>query len=174
MSESDVLNTISYPRDLFRYLGEKDIEQDQRLCVYFCPYKKKYRSVFEKAVSPACVDIQINPICLDRISAPGNIMNEILKAIFIAGIVVVDISERNANVMYELGLCHGLKRIHEVVILSREPLDKLPFDITGVRCFEYTSSKKGLEELSDKLKVVFREVIEKRNSVLQYGGLGHE
>jgi hypothetical protein len=48
-----------------------------------------------------------------------------------AEVIIADVSQLNASVLYVLGLCHGLRRAP--LMLAREPVE-LPFDLSALRC----------------------------------------
>jgi len=54
-----------------------------------------------------------------------------------ADLVVCDVSIHNANVFYELGIRHGLRRSHTVLIKGQPLADAPPFDILTDRYLAY-------------------------------------
>ncbi len=71
-------------------------------------------------------------------------MFEIFDDILRARCVIADLTGNNPNVFYELGVAHALKP--NVVLLKRAG-SSVPFDLNGIRHFEYEDSFKGISEL---------------------------
>lgn len=68
---------------------------------------------------------------------PGNIREDIFALILEADLVVCDISVLNANVFYELGIRHALRKRRTVQIKVRQSSDATPFDVQTDRYLTY-------------------------------------
>lgn len=66
----------------------------------------------------------------DERKSTGNILSHIVREMLTARLVLANISSRNPNVMYELGIAHSFGK--QVVLLSNTE-SELPFDIQGNR-----------------------------------------
>jgi len=73
---------------------------------------------------------------VDR-NVAGSITAAILQSIATSDICIVDITGRNANVFFELGIRYSLR--HRVTILLRQSGTEIPFDIRGYKCLTYDS-----------------------------------
>lgn len=80
----------------------------------------------------------------DEKAAQGDIFPHLLRLMVSARIVVANISGRNPNVFYELGIAHALNK--RVILLAQSGTD-VPFDIQSKRIVFY----KNLDELKEKL-----------------------
>jgi hypothetical protein len=79
----------------------------------------------------------------------SEIMEDIWQGICEAHVVIADITGRNPNVYYELGLAHTLgKRF----ILMTQDVTDVPFDLKRFRCVVYEDNVEGFEELSNSLE----------------------
>ncbi|MFJ7284663.1 hypothetical protein [Pseudomonas sp. NPDC099000] len=78
----------------------------------------------------------------DEKASGGDIFNQILKAIVSARVVVANITGRNPNVFYELGIAHALNK---PVILICEQGNDVPFDLQSKRIvfFDTAEELKG-------------------------------
>lgn len=72
-------------------------------------------------------------------NASGCITKSILKNIAIADICIVDITGRNSNVFFELGIRYSIR--NKITILLRQENTDIPFDIHGYRCLTYECFK---------------------------------
>jgi len=67
-------------------------------------------------------------------SAPHPIIMDIQRAIAEADVILCDMSGRNPNVFYELGLAHA---IGKPVVLVSDNLSDVPFDLRHIRIITY-------------------------------------
>ncbi len=76
----------------------------------------------------------------------GHILEDILSGIAEAEIVIADLTDRNPNVFYELGIVHMVKEPDRVILLSQD-IEFVPFDLRGLRTIIYANTPDGLREL---------------------------
>ena len=165
-----IYKSLIYPLDLHKYLSKTEVEQDQRMCLVFSPFNKDSDQVLRDAIKPAVLECGLWVHRIDNKKLSGDIVNEILRALYVSGQVVIDISSYNANVMYELGLAHCFKRIHEVILIWKgKPNEiRLPFDISSKRVFTYEMKPSSLTKLKDTLVECFKEIQELRSIAFKY------
>jgi hypothetical protein len=85
------------------------------------------------------------------------IIQNIFSLIYRSAIVVVDVTERNANVMYEMGIAHTLGR--EVIPISQS-VEDLPFDFSHHVVVKYQKDADGSHyTLQEKLAKIFNQVM---------------
>src|SRR5258708_1092878 len=72
------------------------------------------------------------------------VMDDIHQNIESAALVIADLTGRNPNVFYEIGIAHALKK--EVLMLAQSE-DDVPFDLRHRRILLYTNTPKGCKEL---------------------------
>jgi hypothetical protein len=95
---------------------------------------------------------------VDDIYTPTHITKDISNLLVESGVVIVDITGRNPNVMYELGLSHAIGRTTILIAQDITGAAALPFDIKDLRTFSYLNNKEGLEDLSVKLSRCFEAI----------------
>ncbi len=88
-------------------------------------------------IDPALKRLGINGRTTMEILRTGNIRTDMFQALLVADIVIADVSIHNANVFYELGLRHALRRAATVMIRGREGGDKVVFDLFTDRYITY-------------------------------------
>lgn len=92
----------------------------------------------------------------DIFDGNDDILSGILKGIKTASILVADISRKNPNVFYELGLANALKK-PVIMICSKQSKDQdytwgYPFDISGKMIFTYDQSNYiDMKNIADKV-----------------------
>jgi hypothetical protein len=97
--------------------------------------KGHFNRVYDYLIKPACVRAGYQPIRADDSKASHMIMFDILKKIMECDMAICDLSSKNANVFYELGLRQAFNK---KTILITDGRDKAPFDISGFRYVPYT------------------------------------
>ncbi len=91
----------------------------------------------------------------DNLFGP-DVMQDIYESIAIARIVIADITNRNANVFYELGMAHTLGK--DVIILA-QGTEHIPFDLQRFRHCIYTNDGPGYEKLDQYLPNAIRSIL---------------
>ncbi len=85
----------------------------------------------------------------DDIEEAGAIHTDMFKSILEADVAVVDITSNNPNVFYELGVRHAVREC--VTVLVGHNLDKMPFNIQGLRAIPYDPARVDSFEATKKL-----------------------
>lgn len=84
-------------------------------------------------------DLKIECIRCDKINEPGLIHRDMILNIYDADVAIVDITTTNANVFYELGVRHALKK--GVTVVVRRSGTQIPFNIRDLRVIDYDPGK---------------------------------
>lgn len=74
-----------------------------------------------------------------------NILADIIMPIYNADIVLADLTGLNPNVMYELGIAHSFNK--KTIVITRDNLSTLPFDLKQYRAKDYSTHFKKFNEL---------------------------
>ena len=114
--------------------------------------------VYEHLIKPACEAAGFNAIRADKNNKSNYIVVDILKQIINSDIAICDLSARNSNVFFELGLrqAFNLK-----TVLIKDQKTPRSFDISGLRCIDYSETlrvddvKKNVEQISKSLKETY-------------------
>ncbi|UCE74908.1 MAG: hypothetical protein JSV56_04190 [Methanomassiliicoccales archaeon] len=133
---------------------EKEVAEG-KFAFVLMPFRKKYAIVYTDVIKPA-VENQ-NYICkrADDFFTPNKIMDDIERAIRDAAFIIADLTGKNPNVFYEVGMSHILKK---KVILLAQSLDDVPFDLLHWRHIRYNTSKEGLIGLRRKLEKTIKTI----------------
>lgn len=84
-----------------------------------------------------------------------NIMESVWTSINQAAFIIADLSDKNPNVFYELGICHTLGK--PVITLCDEESykndynEKLPFDINSINTIFYKNTGAGPTKLVNEI-----------------------
>jgi hypothetical protein len=116
------------------------------------PFDDSFKPVF-RAIVTALKDPRVNFSCTraDDVFGGRHIIEDILKGIGRAEVIIADVSAKNPNVFYELGIAHMVKDMNNVIILTQS-MEDVPFDLRHLRCLIYTQSPGGLKKLRGEIK----------------------
>lgn len=141
---------MDYPRDYT--LSNWDINIDTAFVIM--PIKEEF-NLSLGLIYEVCDSLGIRAQRADDIEGQNIIMSNILDGIAKSEIVIVDISENNPNVFYELGIAHTLRTRNSVIIISREKdlSRSTPFDIRHWSILHYSDNNNHLfkAKLKDKI-----------------------
>lgn len=118
------------------------------LCFCVMPFGGELQAVYEFVIKPFVEKIGMKCLRADEIYGSRPIMDDVWRGIQRAEIVIADLTGRNPNVMYELGLCHVLWK---KVILITQKVEDVPFDLKGYRLIPYEPSIGGAKRLEESL-----------------------
>ena len=104
--------------------------------------------VYDLAVAPALWENGINVVGAIRAFDSDSDLRDVARWIATAEVVLADVSSGATDLMYTLGLCHGLGRCPLLLVRATA---RLPFDLRTLRHFEYDESPQGLAALREQL-----------------------
>lgn len=113
-----------------------------------------FKRVYEHLIRPACESANLKPVRADDVKSANHIILDILQRIVTADLVICDLSSRNANVMYELGVRQAFNL---PVVLIKDQRTERVFDIQGLRTVDYDeklrvdSVSKDIENLREAI-----------------------
>lgn len=104
-------------------------------CFVMQPFAAPLGDYYEKIYKVAIEKAGLRAIRADaEIFATGKIMDQVWQGINSAKVLVAELTTRNPNVFYELGLAHALRK--PVVLVSAKEED-VPFDLQHIRVIYY-------------------------------------
>ncbi len=109
------------------------------------PYGTFYREVIQQRAKAAGFDV----VRIDEKAGPGVIFQDIQREIEDSDVVIAEVTPANANVFYELGYAHALKK--PTILLAQRGAE-LPFDIRSFRVVFYNDTIGGKAEVERNLQ----------------------
>lgn len=88
-----------------------------------------------------------------------NILADIITPIYNSEIVLADLTGLNPNVMYELGIAHSFNK--KTIIITRDNLNTLPFDLKQYRAKNYSTHFKKFYDLIEYLNKNLHGAVDK-------------
>ena len=104
-------------------------------CFVMMPFAEPLGGYYATVYQPAIEKAKLKAVRADTdIFGTGKIIDQIWAGIQSARVLVAELTGRNPNVLYELGLAHALRK--PVVLVSSNE-DDVPFDVRHVRVIYY-------------------------------------
>lgn len=119
---------------------------NSKLCFVVMPFNSDdLNDIYEYFLKPA-IENNCGLKCVrgDDVFGSNIIMEDIRKSIENARLIVADLTDRNSNVFYEVGIAHALNK--DVLLLSQS-LNDIPFDLRHRRVLIYNNTPKGCKKL---------------------------
>ena len=134
-----------------------------RTCFVIMPFsttescsEQDWTHIFENVLKPSIEGAGLDYECRRSVATRGNIVGAILRDLNDSHVVLADLTDRNANVFYELGVRHALKD-RSILIAQRQ--DDIPFDLQAYAYHVYDwRTPEGIEALAHKLKQLLAEI----------------
>jgi hypothetical protein len=120
------------------------------------PFRRELDRVYQ-AVKAGANEAGFGCVRADEITQPGAILVQVMQGIHESEAVVADLSGRNPNVFYELGMAHVRK---EKVVLLAQDVDEVPFDLRPFRLLVYENSAAGRRRLAADLETLLASMKE--------------
>ncbi len=137
-----------YPKDFF---DASELQPKSGTCFLVMPFAKEFDTVSNSIKRVVEGELGIACLRTDELLGGGNIIEDILRGLATSELVIVDVTGRNPNVFYELGIAHMCKPVEKVILLSQE-IESIPFDLRPFRHIVYRTSAQGLRVLSTSLR----------------------
>ncbi|MBN8491702.1 MAG: hypothetical protein J0M00_09800 [Burkholderiales bacterium] len=127
------------------------------LCFVIMPLNEELEEIYERVLKPVVSSEPVLMQCVrgDEVFSNKPIMGDVWESIQKAEIIIADLTGKNPNVMYELGLAHALWK---KVILIAQSVDDLPFDLRHLRTIIYRHTLRGTEKLAADLATAIVEL----------------
>lgn len=121
------------------------------LCFVLMPFGKKpagggsfidFDAVYSELIAPAIENAELEPLRADEEMAGGIIHKPMYERLILCNYAVADLTTANANVFYELGMRHAVRRKSTVLMFAKDA-GQLPFDVVSLRALPYSLGKDG-------------------------------
>ncbi|WP_010321655.1 hypothetical protein [Marinobacterium stanieri] len=141
-------------KETFKKLEKSAKVKSDDSCFVMMPFRDPYGSYYDKIYKPAIEKAGLKSIRADDdIFGTGKIIDQIWSGINDAKVLIAELTTRNPNVFYELGLAHALEK--PVVLVSSNE-DDVPFDLNHIRVIYYDVTdpfwgQKLIEKVSENI-----------------------
>lgn len=152
-------------------------EKEEVKCFVIMPISNQYgyddghfTLVYEDIIKPAIQANNMKPIRADETKNTNLIQLDILKKIIETPIAICDMSSKNPNVFYELGMRQAFNM---PTVLIKDEETSAPFDISGLRYITYNKNMKHREVKSavEELTKCINETYSKKDDKSEINSL---
>jgi hypothetical protein len=113
---------------------ERRIREFLDTCFVMMPFGNWFDRYYQEIYVPAIKDAGLEPVRADELFSTGSVVEQIWEQITKSRILLADLTDKNANVFYELGLAHAAKK---PVVFTSARVDDVPFDLRHLRVIVY-------------------------------------
>lgn len=128
--------------------------------------KGHFLHIFRDVFSPACKAAGYRAVRADEVKETNLIHLDVLQRLINSPMVLCDLSSRNPNVLFELGLRQAFDK---PVVLVQETDTPRIFDISPLRVTEYRRARIYHEVIEDQLKIAGAITATTRNDISKDG-----
>jgi hypothetical protein len=115
-------------------------------------------TAYEHCIRRVCEQFNLEIRRADEVFTTNPVYDDILREIREASVIIADISTKNPNVYYELGISHILKQ-SQTIMITHQNFDTLPFDISHFRILRYDDSIAGSRSFEKQLTMTLKEIL---------------
>lgn len=131
----------------------------QAICFVMAPFGGWNDRYYDEVYKPAVQAAGLVPKRADDLYRPSAIVHDIWAYVRKSQVMLADVTGKNPNVFYELGLAHALGK--PVVIVTRS-MEDVPFDLRALRVIQYdVQDPEWSELLNEKITKSLNEVLDK-------------
>lgn len=128
-------------------------------CFVMMPFGDWSDRYYQDIYVPAIREAGFEPIRADELFSTGSVVEQIWEQVQKATVLLADLTGRNANVFYELGLAHAARK---PVVFAAPQVEDVPFDLRHLRVIIYEVrepewSTKLRTSVTDYLKNAFKD-----------------
>lgn len=103
-------------------------------CFVMMPFGEWYDVYYKEIYVPAIKEAGFEPVRADELFSSGSVVEQIWEQIDKAKVLLADLTGKNPNVFYELGLAHADRK---PVVFTSGILEDVPFDLRHLRVIIY-------------------------------------
>lgn len=103
-------------------------------CFVMMPFGKWFDRYYQEIYVAAIKDAGFEPVRADELFSAGSVVEQIWEQIAKSTVLLADLTDKNPNVFYELGLAHAARR---PVVFTTANVEDVPFDLRHLRVIPY-------------------------------------
>jgi hypothetical protein len=103
-------------------------------CFVMMPFGAWFDRYYQEIYVPAIKEAGFEPVRADELFTTGSVVEQIWEQIEKAKLLLADLSGKNPNVFYELGLSHAARK---PVVFTASAVEDVPFDLRHLRVIIY-------------------------------------
>lgn len=110
------------------------VREHLETCFVMMPFGIWFDKYYQEIYIPGIREAGFEPVRADELFSSASVVEQIWEQIKKARVLLADLTDRNANVFYELGLAHAAKK---PVVFTAPKVEDVPFDLRHLRVIIY-------------------------------------
>ena len=137
--------------------GHADFMRNPTSCFVLMPFSAELDQVYLDIIKPTVLSSGLSCRRADEIVGNRAVMADIWKSICESRLIIADLTGRNPNVYYELGIAHTVGK--ESILITQREEGKFPFDVAHIRRIQYENTAAGGMRLKTELERTISEIL---------------
>ena len=126
-------------------------------CFVMMPFSAPFNVYYDNVYYPAIEEAGMSPVRADDLFRAGVIVADLWAMIQAAKVLLAELTTKNPNVFYELGLAHA---IGKPIVLVSETMNDVPFDLQQLRVLLYDKDDPAWgQKLRQAITIAIKETI---------------
>jgi len=113
------------------------------------PFQREFEGIYTDLIVPALDEAGYEVRRADSLLDQRNILADIIHGIAEADLIVAELTLLNGNVLYELGIAHGLMK---PTVMITQDIEEVPFDLRSYRVITYSVHYNEVARLQSALR----------------------
>src|ERR1700709_196583 len=113
---------------------ESSVDEEKDQCFVISPFGGWHDDYYSEIFCPAIKAAGLDPVRADDLFRSSNIVHDIWHLVLSSRVLLADLTGKNPNVFYELGLAHAARK---PVLLMTQSMEDVPFDLRALRVITY-------------------------------------
>jgi len=134
----------------------RDFSVNHNSCFVLMPFNQKLKPVYEDHIKKVVVSLGLECKRADDIFLNTAIIEDIWESINRARFLIADLTDKNPNVFYEVGIAHT---VGKSVILLTQRIKDVPFDLRHLRHIEYKYTPRDMKVFEEQLESTILNVL---------------
>ncbi len=134
-------------------VSDEELDVEDNLVFVLTPFHQSEESIY-RTIQEACRNHNLICIRGDETYSESDILSNIIKSIVRSRIIIANITSRNPNVFYELGIAQAIGK--QTILVSKAPEDA-PFDVKTKRMVAFENKYDLEKKLTKALDQILNE-----------------
>lgn len=136
----------------------RDFLVEDDLCFVLMPFQPPFLRIYTDHIRPTLESMGFRVLKSDDIFTSTEIIEDIWELINKSRLIVADVTGKNANVFYELGITHTVGK--DYIIITQNKQD-VPFDVQHRRYFSYVDNDDSWQALRQDLEKAVKALMKR-------------
>jgi len=134
----------------------RGIKTEEDLCFVIMPLQPSFERIYIERIKPTVEACRFRCLKANDLFSPTSILEDIWTYICKSKVIIADVTGKNPNVFYEMGIAHTLGK---PIIMVTQNSNDVPFDVAQFRYFPYSDNVNGWNVLSNNIYSALKSII---------------